>query len=62
MGTIVNLRTIRKRAARETVAKRAAANRVLHGTGKAERLLGTARKAKTDYVLEQHRIEHGDGQ
>ena len=60
MGKVVNLRTMRKRAAREKTGRDAELNRVLYGTSKSERLLAQARKAKTDRDLERHRIEKGE--
>jgi hypothetical protein len=55
MGKVVNLRTMRKRAARD-----AELNRVLYGISKSERLLAKVRTAKTDRDLERHRIEKGE--
>jgi len=61
MGKVVNLRTMRKRAAREKAGRDAAQNRVIFGITKSERLLAKARTAKTDRDLESHRIEKGEG-
>lgn len=60
MGTVVNLRTIRKRKARRQGEKRAAENRLLHGRSKAERRLDAAREEKAAKGLDQHRIDTGD--
>jgi len=60
MGNIVNFRKARKRVERKLDGQRASENRVLHGRGKAERALQTAREAKARRELEQHRIETGD--
>jgi hypothetical protein len=61
MGDVVNLRTIRKRAARQQAAERAAANRVLHGMPKSERTLLKANKKKAERALDEHRIDTGEG-
>jgi hypothetical protein len=60
MGDVVNLRTIRKRAARARDAQSAEENRVLHGRSKAERQLAEARGDKARRNLDQHRIDNGD--
>jgi hypothetical protein len=60
MGKIINLRTVRKALKRKLEGERAAANRLLHGRGKAERKLQAARDAKAHRDLDQHRIETGD--
>ena len=60
MGEVVNLRTTRKRAARQKAAERAAENRVLYGTSKADRTLLKAKRKKAERALDQHRID-GDG-
>jgi Domain of unknown function (DUF4169) len=62
MGEIVNLRRERKRAARHLAESEAAANRLLHGRSKADRVLETARQTKLRNELEQHRIDAGDKQ
>jgi hypothetical protein len=61
MGNVINLRTARKRAARQHEAKRAGENRALHGQSKAERLQIKARGEKARRDLDQHRIHKGDG-
>jgi hypothetical protein len=60
MGNVINLRTVRKRAARKRDAENAAEQRVLHGQSKAERLQIKARGAKARRDLDQHRIHKGD--
>jgi hypothetical protein len=60
MGDIVNLRTERKRAARQRAEREAGANRLLHGRSKAERDRENARRDKVARELELHRIETGD--
>lgn len=62
MAEIVNLRKARKRAERAVAAERAAHNRVLHGTPKAERTLIAARKELSERALDQHRLETGEGE
>jgi hypothetical protein len=54
---IVNLRRARKTKAKAEKEKAAEANRVLHGTPKALRDLGKARKDKTDRALSGQRLE-----
>ena len=61
MGELVSLRKARKRAKREADAKRAAANRLLHGRPKAERNLDAARAEQRDRHLEAHKIDTGGG-
>src|SRR5262245_61638449 len=60
MGDIVNLRRARKRAERKAAEQAAAANRLRHGRGKAERDLATARISKDRSDLDRHRIDKGD--
>ena len=60
MGEIVNLRKVRKRAAKQREDERAAANRALHGRTKAQRVLDAARSEKQGRDLEAHRIDTGD--
>jgi hypothetical protein len=57
MAEIVNLNRARKAKARSEKERTAQANRVLHGTSKAERKLGEARKNKADQTLSGHRLE-----
>lgn len=60
MGDIVNLRRARRRFKRLTAEREAAANRLVHGRGKAERQLALKRNAKARGDLDRHRIETGD--
>jgi hypothetical protein len=60
MAEIVNLNRARKARARSQKDKTAEANRVAHGTPKALRNLGEARKDKADQALSGHRLENGD--
>jgi hypothetical protein len=60
MGTVVNLRTIRRRKARQQNEQRAAESRLLHGRSKADRRLDAARADKTAKDLDEHRIDTGD--
>lgn len=62
MAEIVNLRKVRKRTQRTKAAERAAENRVLYGTPKAQRALVEAQKNKADKALDQHRLDTGDGE
>jgi len=62
MGNLVNLRTARKQAKRRQAEHEAASNRLVHGRSKAERALEQSRSDKARKVLDQHRIETGDGQ
>ncbi|MGE3144197.1 MAG: DUF4169 family protein [Pseudorhodoplanes sp.] len=60
MGDIVNLRKVRKKAARAKQADRAAQNRLSHGRSKAERLGDQARRDLLLRNLDRHRLEHGE--
>lgn len=60
MAEIVNLNRARKARAKGEKDKTAAANRVLHGTPKAVRNLGQARKDKADGALSGHKLENGN--
>jgi hypothetical protein len=60
LGDIINLRTERKRIARQLAEREAAANRLLHGRSRAERELESARRQKIHRDLDQRRIETGD--
>ncbi len=57
MAEIVNLKRARKAKTRSEKDKAAEANRVLHGTPKAVRKLGEARKDKAEQALSGHRLE-----
>jgi hypothetical protein len=61
MGDIVNLRRVRKDAARRVEDSRAAENRYKHGRSKSDRALEVRRNDKSQADLEAHRIEMGDG-
>ena len=60
MAEVVNLRTVRKRAARSKPESQAAVNRIAHGIAKSERDRAEAIREKASEELEGHRIEHGD--
>lgn len=60
MGEVVNLRRARKKSERQQAERKAAANRLLHGRSKAERMLDAERNAKSRRDLDRHRIETGD--
>ena len=57
MAEIVNLRRARKAKGRAEKEKTADANRVLHGTPKALKKLGAARKDKAEQRLAGHKLE-----
>jgi hypothetical protein len=56
VGEIVNLRTARKRKAREVTARAADENRILHGRSKAEKLRGRDEARKLQAHLDGHRL------
>ena len=60
MGDVINLRTLRKRAAKRREEERAAENRIKHGRTKAERLLEAKRTGKLKQHLDGHKIDSGD--
>jgi Domain of unknown function (DUF4169) len=60
MGNVINLRTVRKRAARNRATAQAAEQRALHGQPKVERLQSNAQRDKARRDLDQHRIQKGD--
>lgn len=55
VGEIVNLRTVRKRKARDDRTKRADQNRAIHGRSKTERLMAEAEARQADHRLDGHR-------
>lgn len=55
MAEIVNLRTRRKQKKRRREGEAAAANRLAHGVGKAEREVTAQRRDKAARDLDQHR-------
>ena len=60
MGDVVNLRRARKKAQRELAEREAAAKRLLHGRGNAQRDLDSDRAAMANRDLARHRFETGD--
>ena len=60
MGQVVNLRTARKRAARDKATEQAAAKRFQHGRPKSERALQVAQSDQAQRNLDRHRIDTGD--
>ena len=58
MAEIVNLRMRRKQDKRRRQDEAAAANRLAHGVGKAERDVTAQRRAKAARELDQHRRDH----
>jgi hypothetical protein len=61
MAEIVNLNRARKARARAEKEKTAQANRVLHGTPKAQRKLSEARRDKAEQHLSGHALEKDGG-
>jgi hypothetical protein len=61
MTKVINLRTVRKRAARLQAEQRAAERRSQYGMSKAERLLVESRGNKAKRDLDVHRIGNGEG-
>jgi chromosomal replication initiation ATPase DnaA len=57
MGELVNFRNARKAAERSRREQEAAANRLKHGSSKADRNLTAARAAKARRDLDQHRLD-----
>ena len=62
MADLVNLRTARKQANRRQEDERAAASRLAHGRPAHLRKLEAAQQKQAGRVLDQHRIDSGDGQ
>lgn len=60
MADIINLRTARKRAERQSDAQNADAQRLAHGQPKHVRDLHKAQRDKAVRSLEQHKVETGD--
>ena len=57
MGDIVNLRTARKRKARDDAARYADQNRLLHGRSKAEKSAATSLGERDAAFLDGHRLD-----
>ena len=62
MGEIVNLRSIRKRKAREEDARKADENRIRHGRSKSEMLKEKTETGRAASLLDAHRRERADPQ
>ena len=60
MAEVVNLRTARRRAARQKAEASAAENRIAYGIPKRERARTQAERDQALQRLDQHRIETGD--
>lgn len=60
MSNVVNLRIVRKRAAREKTAQGAANKRLAYGVSKAERNAVKASRELSKRKIDQHKIERGD--
>lgn len=58
MAEIVNLRSIRKRKAREEDARKADENRLLHGRSKSQKLQEKAQARNAETLLDAHQREH----
>lgn len=56
MGDVVNLKRFKKRAARDTAAKKADARRASFGRSKTERKLQEEQNNKLNMTLDRHRI------
>jgi hypothetical protein len=62
MAEIVNLRMRRKQEKRRRGEEAAAANRLAHGLGKAERQATDRTRDKAAHNLDQHRRDHDSGE
>ncbi|MBV9557215.1 MAG: DUF4169 family protein [Pseudolabrys sp.] len=62
MADIINLRVSRKRAQRARDDAKADANRLAHGRPAAERKNTAAQHERNARLLDDHRIESGDGE
>jgi hypothetical protein len=60
MAEIVNLRMVRKRAARLRHEQQSAENRLKSGRSKAQHALQDAERALNKRRIDRHRIEQGD--
>lgn len=60
MGDLVNLKQIRKRAARTQSEQQAAGNRVRFGRTRQERARDEAFASRAEQLLDQHRIDNED--
>lgn len=61
MAEIINLRRVRKRAAKQREDERAALNRMAHGRSKAQRTLEAVRSDKSSRELDAHKLDTGEG-
>jgi hypothetical protein len=57
MGDLVNLRQVKKRAARAKAASDAASNRMAHGRTKAEKLAASKSHSLAERTLDQAKLE-----
>ena len=60
MGEIVNLRSVRKRAARDAAAKAADENRVRHGRTRTQREIGAREDERARLLLDGKRLSPDD--
>jgi len=59
---VINLRRVRKRAAKQRDDERAAANRTRHGRSKPQRLVESSQADKSRRDFDAHKIEPGESQ
>jgi hypothetical protein len=60
MSDVVNLNRFRKRAAKESAAKQADANRARFGRNKSERAQDQQRSERAKTLFDQHRLDDGE--
>ena len=60
MAEVINLRSARKRTARDKAESLAAEQRLAHGVSKKSRAESKSKAKRLHDVLDQHRIETGD--
>jgi hypothetical protein len=60
MGDVVNLNRFKKRAAKQTAAKQADANRARFGRNKPERASEQQQRERAKSLLDQHRLDDGE--
>jgi Domain of unknown function (DUF4169) len=60
MGDLVNLNRFRKRAAKESAAKQADANRARFGRSKPERASEQQQRERARALLDRHRLDDGE--
>jgi hypothetical protein len=60
MGDLINLKRVRKRAARKQSEQQAAGNRVRFGRTPQQRARDEAHASRAEHLLDQHRIDSED--